>query len=288
MDANFEQDHPSRYVPSHTPRAVIRRHRPASLPSCPTCRTLGRPPFQPPFASSEPRPLPDVAAPPHRAGGRRAPLPRAGPALRGTKMPCLYLPSAHQVVIRGASMPYPADYYSTRGMIDFAHCLLGTHVCVNGAHACQIPPKLGATAGIVAQNVEFRLDDFSQAIQPLGRLAVLPVTRFSHVDCVFLAFLGLHSTNRPALTSSLPSTTLAIMSSSSRMSIVSASLHVRGRTMAFFAGPEAYSLCARRDSFALSAFTNDVKQLLRLTNVSLIQCGLHGPATYLAYINTWS
>ncbi len=204
-------------------------------------------------------------------------------------MPCLYLPSAHQVVVRGTSVPYPVDYYSTRGMIDFVHYTVGKLVYVNGAHACQIPPKHGATVGIVSQNVEFRFDDFLQApIHPLGRLAVLPVTRFGHVDCVFLALLGFHSTNRPALTSSLPSAMLAIISSSSRMSIVSASLHVRGRTMAFFAGPEAYSLCACRDSLVLSGFTNDVKQLLRLTNASLIQSGLHGPATYLAYINTWA
>ena len=140
--------------------------------------------------------------------------------------------------------------------------------------------------GIVAQNVEFRLDDFAQApIHPLGRLAVLPVARFGHANCAFFALPGFHSTRRPALTSSLPSAMLAIMSSSSRMSIVSASLHVRGRATAFFAGPVACSPCACRDSLALSVFTNDVKQLLRLASASLIQYGLHGPTTCLAHIN---
>lgn len=194
--------------------------------------------------------------------------------MHGTKMPCLHLPSAHQAVVRGAFVPYPVDYYSTRGMIDFVHYPAGKLAYVNGAHACQIPLKHGATAGIVAQNVEFWLDDFSQApIHPLGRLAVLPVARFGHVGCAFVAFPGFHSTNRPALTSSLPSAMLAIMSSSSRMSIVSASLHVRGRATALFAGPEAHSPCACRGPLAPSAFTNDAKQLPRLTGASLIQYG---------------
>ena len=120
---------------------------------------------------------------------------------------------------------------------------------------------------------------------PLGRLAVLPAARFCHAGCVLLAFLGLHSTSRPALASSLPSTILAIMSSSAKISAVSASLHVRGRATALFAGPGAHLPRACRGSLALPAFANDAKQLLRLADTGLIQYGHHGPATYLAYIS---
>ena len=76
----------------------------------------------------------------------------------------------------------------------------------------------------------------------------------------FPAFPGFHSTRRPALASSLPSAMLAIMSPSSRMSIVSASLHVRGRAAAFFAGPGAHSPRACRGPLALPVPADDAKQ----------------------------
>lgn len=102
---------------------------------------------------------------------------------------------------------------------------------------------------------------------------------FGHVNYVLFASLGFHTTTRPAFISSLLATMSLIVSSSFRMSIVSTSLHVRGRTGL---ARDSWALlpCAEPSPpFDTPTFVKDVKQLPRLApGMSSIYFGQHRPA----------
>lgn len=104
----------------------------------------------------------------------------------------------------------------------------------------------------------------SRSPAPAARMPAA-LTQFGHADRIFSAFLGFHTTTRPAFMSSLLASISPIVSSSFRMSMVSASLHVRGRARAHAADSGAFLPCAGPPSFEPSNPTDDVKQLLRPT-----------------------